>query len=106
MPSQPTSPPTRPRPSLSMAPTRPRIVLPLVRNFKRLGIEARDQARLLLHGHMLGHVKDLGEEYGKVRGYMTRAHMAQPELEDILQAERAVRALTMRRGGVRFSIDD
>jgi len=28
------------------------------------------------NGHMLGHVKDLGEEYGKVRGYMTRAHMA------------------------------
>lgn len=27
-------------------------------------------------GHMLGHVKDIGEDYAKVRGYMTRAHMA------------------------------
>ena len=27
-------------------------------------------------GHMLGHVKDIGEDYSKVRGYMTRAHMA------------------------------
>lgn len=27
-------------------------------------------------GHMLGHVKDLQEDYSKVRGYMTNAHMA------------------------------
>jgi hypothetical protein len=27
-------------------------------------------------GHMLGHVKDLNEDYSKVRGYMTNAHMA------------------------------
>ena len=26
-------------------------------------------------GHLLGHVKDLGGDYNKVRGYMTRAHM-------------------------------
>lgn len=26
-------------------------------------------------GHLLGHVKDVGEDYAKVRGYMTRAHM-------------------------------
>lgn len=26
-------------------------------------------------GHMLGHVKDIGEDYANVRGYMTRAHM-------------------------------
>lgn len=26
-------------------------------------------------GHMLGHVTDLGGDYAKVRGYMTRAHM-------------------------------
>jgi len=28
------------------------------------------------NGHMLGHVKDIGAQYGKERGYMTRAHMA------------------------------
>jgi len=27
-------------------------------------------------GHLLGHVKDVGADYAKVRGYMTRAHMA------------------------------
>ena len=27
-------------------------------------------------GHLLGHVKDLGTDYTKVRGYQTRAHMA------------------------------
>ncbi len=27
------------------------------------------------HGHLLGHVTDLGGDYAKVRGYMTRAHM-------------------------------
>ncbi len=27
-------------------------------------------------GHVLGHVKDIGENYGKVRGYMTKARMA------------------------------
>lgn len=27
-------------------------------------------------GHLLGHVKDIGQDYAKVRGYMTRAHMA------------------------------
>lgn len=27
-------------------------------------------------GHLLGHVKDLGTDYDKVRGYQTRAHMA------------------------------
>ncbi len=27
-------------------------------------------------GHMLGHVKDLNEDYSKARGYMTNAHMA------------------------------
>lgn len=27
-------------------------------------------------GHLLGHVKDLDADYAKVRGYMTRAHMA------------------------------
>lgn len=26
-------------------------------------------------GHLLGHVKDIGEDYAKVRGYMTRAYM-------------------------------
>ena len=26
-------------------------------------------------GHLLGHVKDLGGDYGKVRGYLTNAHM-------------------------------
>jgi hypothetical protein len=28
-----------------------------------------------VRGHMLGHVTDLGGDYAKVRGYMTRAHM-------------------------------
>lgn len=37
---------------------------------------------------------------------LVRAHMVQPELEDILQEQSAVHALSMGRGRERFSIDD